>query len=140
MKTALCRFTGGSMDGAVRQVPEGVTTAATIERDGTRSWYELDDTGPGGVFVFIGHNTTGEVMSRFSKAFSEAARQQREAVAEALRPKGCGSCGQTFGTMGAYLVHFETGEGSRCLPPGARGQLAERDGVWCLPGTDAARR
>jgi len=134
-----CRFTGGgSMDGAVRDMPAGVATAVTVDREGGRSWYELDDRDS--VYWFIGYGPEGEIMSRFSRAFSEAARREQEAIAEAMKPKSCRSCGQTFGTMGAYLVHFEAQEGSRCLPPGARGQLAERDGVWCIRNSDAARR
>jgi hypothetical protein len=63
-----------------------------------------------------------------------------EAISEALAPRGCGSCGMTFGSASAWTVHFEAGPGSRCLPPGARGQLAEVDGVWCTRGSDASRR
>lgn len=140
MITTACRFVGGSLDGAVRQVPAGVTTAATTERDGTRSWYELDDSDPAGTFRFVGLNTTGETMSKLSRAFSEAARRDREAIEEAMRAKSCRSCGRVFGSTGAYMIHFEDGEGTRCLSDGARGQLQEVAGVWVLPGSDAARR
>jgi hypothetical protein len=129
---------GGSLDGAALDMPAGVATAVTIDRSG-QSWYALDDTGMY-VFRFIGYGQEGEIMGRLSREYREAARQQQEAIEAALRPKGCGSCGQTFGTMAAYLIHFEDQEGSRCLPPGARGQLAERDGVWCIRNSDAARR
>ncbi len=135
--TTPCRFVGGSMDGAVRQVPAGVTTAATIVRDGGRSWYELDDSGPGNVFVFVGHNETGEVMAGFGKAFSEAARKEREAVAEASRAQGCASCGRTFGSPGAFAVAHD----GRCLPDHViESALVEISGVWCSRGTDVTRR
>jgi hypothetical protein len=39
----------------------------------------------------------------------------------------------------AYGVHFEDGEGSRCLDGDARGQLEERDGAWILVGSGADR-
>jgi hypothetical protein len=77
-------------------------------------------------------------MTRILDAFRRGADGEPDPVAEAMRPRSC-RCGLTFGSRGAYLVHFEAGVGSRCLPPGARGQLVERDGVWCLPGSDAAR-
>jgi hypothetical protein len=67
---------------------------------------------------------------------SKAARAERDAIAEALKPRGCGSCGLTMGSASAWTVHFEHGPGSRCLPPGARGQLAEVDGVWCTRGSE----
>jgi hypothetical protein len=67
-------------------------------------------------------------------------QQWREAIEEAMRPAGCPQCGATYGSSSAYLVHFEAGPGSRCLPGDARGQLIEIDGVYCTPGSDAARR
>lgn len=61
-------------------------------------------------------------------------------LAEALKPRGCGSCGGFYGSASAYTVHFEQGEGSRCLPGDAHGQLEQVDGVWVLPWSDTARR
>ena len=61
------------------------------------------------------------------------------AIEAAMRPRGCGRCGRTFGSGAAYAVHFESGEGSRCLEGDARGQLISVSGVWCIPGSDAAR-
>jgi hypothetical protein len=136
MRTA--RFTGGgSMDGAELEVPRGVGAAVTIERDGGKSHYALDDQG---VFRFAGLNETGRAMSKIMRAFSEQARAEREQLEAAMRPVGCRGCGATFGSRGAYITHFEQGEGSRCLPGDAHGQLVDRDGVWCLPGSDVARR
>lgn len=137
MTTTLCRFTGGPIDGDIREVPTVAITAATTERNGDRGWYLLDDDGS---FRFTGFNEIGATVAGFGKAFRKASGAEREAIEAAMRPKGCGGCGQTFGSMGAYLVHFEAQEGSRCLPPGARGQLVDRDGVWCIPGFDPARR
>jgi hypothetical protein len=66
---------------------------------------------------------------------------QPDPVKEALSPRGCGRCGLTFGSAASWQVHFEDGpETSRCLPPGAFGQLIERDGIWVLPWSDAAKR
>jgi hypothetical protein len=59
----------------------------------------------------------------------------REAVEEALRPRGCPLCGMTFGSAAAFTVAHD----GRCLPPGAYGQLVEVDGVWCLRGSDMAQ-
>ena len=77
---------------------------------------------------------------RFKEAVDGQGATDREAIEAAMRPVGCRSCGQTYGSSGAYLVHFEQGEGSRCLTGDARGQLVDVDGVYCLPGSDAARR
>jgi hypothetical protein len=137
VKTALCRFTGGSLDGGIREVPTAAVTAATTEQNGDRSWYLLSDDGS---FRFCGFNETGAIVAGFGKAFRKASGAEREAIEEAMRPQSCRSCGRTFGTMGAYYVHFEAGENSRCLPDGAYGQLIEVSGVWCIPGTDVARR
>jgi hypothetical protein len=70
----------------------------------------------------------------------DAAQREAEAIAEALAPRGCQRCGGIYGNAAAYVVHFEQGEGSRCLPGDARGQLVEVDGVRVQRGTDAARR
>lgn len=135
---AACRFVGGSMDGSVRQVPAGMVTAVTTERDGNQSWYLLDGDGS---FRFTGFNETGAIVAGFGKAFRKASGAEREAIEEAMRPVGCRACGRTFGSNSAYITHFEAGEGSRCLPDGAYGQLVEvSGGVWCIPNTDAARR
>jgi hypothetical protein len=135
---AACRFVGGgSLDGAALDMPADAATAVTIDRAG-QSWYALDDSED--VYRFIGYGREGEIMSRLSRAFSEAARQQQEEIDEALKPKGCGSCGQTFGSAGAFAVHYQDGPGSRCLVGDARGQLVDRDGVLCLPGSDVSRR
>lgn len=64
--------------------------------------------------------------------------REQEAAAEAMRRRGCGRCGRTFGSSAGYSIHFESGEGSRCLPGDAYGQLEERDGVWVLRGSSAA--
>jgi len=62
-----------------------------------------------------------------------------EAIEEAMRPKGCRSCGRTFGNNAAWTIHLEHGgPGSRCLPGDAYGQLVDVDGVWVCLG-DAAR-
>lgn len=133
------RFTGGgSLDGAVRELPAGVTGIVTIERDGTRSWYEIDDDG--GRARFAGLGPEGEAMGNASRALREAEARDRAAVAEALRARGCGSCGGVFGSAAAFTVHRERDWPGGCLPPGALGQLAEVDGVWVIPGSDAARQ
>jgi hypothetical protein len=137
---AVLRFCGGgSLDGAELELPPDLASAVTIDRSG-RSWYALGGTGPGNVFVFCGHDETGEVMTGFMREFSAAAKAERDAIAEAQRPVGCRACGATYGSQGAYVVHFESGEGSRCLPDDARGQLVDVSGVWCIPNTDVARR
>jgi len=130
---------GGSLDGAELELPAHVTGVVTIERDGGCSHYVLDDLGA--AYHFTGLNEIGAIMAGFMRELTAAARAEREAVEAAMRPVGCRyGCGATFGSPGAYAVHFERGEGSRCLPGDARGQLVEVDGIWCLPGTDVARR
>jgi hypothetical protein len=69
-----------------------------------------------------------------------APRTEQEAIDEALKPRGCGTCGLVFGSEAAFTVHRDAGWPGGCLPPGAAGQLAERDGVWVLPWSDAAQR
>ena len=134
-----CRFVGGSLDGAMREVPAGVTTAVTLDRGGSRSWYAAD--GDGETLQFIGFGTRGQAMGKIIRAIAEAAQRDREAIDEALKPRGCRSCGLTFGSAAAWRVHFEGQPGAGCLPPGAFGQLQQNDaGVWCIPGSDAARR
>lgn len=138
MRRDALRFRGGgSLDGAELELPPGITSVVTTKRDGTRSYYELDDSG---AFSFAGLNNQGATMGKIMRVFSEAARAEREAIEAAMRPVGCRSCGRTYGSRSAYLVHFQAGEGSRCLDGDARGQLVERSGVYCLPGSDASRR
>lgn len=127
---------GGSLDGAVLDVPPGVGGVVTIDRSG-QSWYAIDATGPHHVFRYIGYGREGEIMGRLARIFSEAARQQQEAIDQASKPKGCARCGLTFATPAAYQVGHE---GGQCLGPGARGQLVDVSGIWALRGTDAARR
>lgn len=120
---------GGSLDGAVRDVPAAVTSAVTTERDGTRSYYQLDASG---AFTFAGFNQTGAAMAKFFQAFRDAARRDTEMAAELSRARGCSRCGGVYGSSAAYTIHLESGrEGSRCLPDGAHGQLVQVDGVWC---------
>lgn len=64
----------------------------------------------------------------------ELTAREREALAEAARPKGCGQCGRTFSNAAAWTVHLENGPGTRCLPGDAYGQLVQVDGVRRLPG------
>jgi hypothetical protein len=74
-------------------------------------------------------------------AFARGASGEPDPVAEAMRPRGCTSCGLTFGSSAAYQIHFESGEGSRCLPAWRlEGQLTDVGGVLCVPGSDAARK
>ena len=131
---------GGSLDGLAWQPPfePPPPQVVTITRDGGRSCYVLDDTAA--AYEFTGLNDQGGTMSGILRQFTAAAKAEREAIEAAMRPVGCRACGQTYGSGGAYLVHFEFGEGSRCLPGDARGQLVEISGVWCLPGTDVSRR
>ena len=74
-----------------------------------------------------------------AKGTPSVTRTEQEAIEAALRPRGCGRCGRTFGNGTAYAVHFESGEGSACLPGDAYGQLEQVDGVWIVPGSDASR-
>ena len=138
MTSLAAYFTGGgSLDGAVLELPAHVTGVVTTDRDG-RSYYALEDQAD--AFAFVGFDTTGETMGKIARAFSAEAKAERESVEAAMKPVGCRSCGRTYGSQSAYIVHFELGEGSRCLSDDARGQLVEISGVWCLPGTDVARR
>jgi hypothetical protein len=59
-----------------------------------------------------------------------------DALAEARRPRGCRSCGCTFGSAASWTVHFEAGPGTACLSPDTefRGQLVDVGGVWIRPG------
>ena len=79
------------------------------------------------------------IIRRMTEAARRAADQQ-DAVDEAMKPRGCPDCGQTFGSAGAFTVHRSGDWPGGCMPPGALGQLQERDGVWVIPGSDAARR
>ena len=131
------RFSGGgSMDGAELQLPAHVTGAVTIDRDG-RSYYVLDDRADASGFVFVGFDTTGETMGKIARAFTETGRAEREAVEAASAARGCGSCGRTFGSPGAYAVAHD----GRCLPDHMiESALVEVSGIWCTRGSDTARR
>lgn len=140
MRTA--EFTGGVLDGAVRQLPAHVDSAVT-GRCGGQSFYVLDDDT--GTFVFTGFNQQGATMAGIVRQSRDAARLEaeaieRDAVDEALRPRGCPRCGLVFGSAAAFTVAHDPNWPGGCLPPGAAGQLAEVDGVWVLPWSDAARR
>jgi len=128
-----CAFTGGSLDGAESDLPAGVTSVVTTGGN----YYEIDDTG---TFRFAGSGKRGAAMAGIIGRFRQDGRSgDQEAIEAAARPRSCSRCGGTYGSASAYTVHFESGEGSRCLPGDARGQLVSIDGVWCLPGSDAAR-
>ena len=132
-------FAGGILDGGTRFIPDAVAAAVTTARNGERTYYALDDDT--GTFVFTGFNDQGAVMAGIVKRFTEAARSEREAAEDALRPVGCGRCGNVYGSHGAYLTHFEGPVGSACLEGDARGQLVQLpEGVWVLPWSDAAKR
>jgi hypothetical protein len=133
---ASVRFRGGSLDGLALRLPAVATTVVTTEREGGRSYYVIDDTA--GTAWFTGFNEQGGEMAGIIRQFSASATAGREAIEAAMRPKGCPPCGRTFGTRSAYEIHFEQGPGSRCLPGDAYGQLVEVDGVWCVPGSEAA--
>jgi len=135
MTSLAAHFTGGgSLDGAELELPARVPGVVT---EPGRCYYvrTISDA-----FEYAGYGETGEVMAGFMRQVTAAARAEREAVDAAMKPVGCRSCGRTYGSQSAYTVHFESGEGSRCLADDARGQLLERDGVWCLPGTDVSRQ
>jgi hypothetical protein len=121
---------GGCLDGAAAEVVSGSTYQC---RDSGASYSIDDDTG---LLIFAGHGPFGREMALImsglrqdARAEQEAARE-REAIAAASAPRGCGRCGRTYASASAYAVHFEHGEGSRCLPGDARGQLEQVDGVW----------
>ena len=116
---------GGSLDGLVLEVPRGVTSIVTIQRDGNQSHYAVDDTT--GAALFSGFNTIGKAWSGIMREFSEAAKAERAAVEAAQRPVGCGKCGRTFANQASHTIHAEHG---RCLPDGCFGQLVNVDGVW----------
>jgi hypothetical protein len=57
------------------------------------------------------------------------------------QPRGCPVCFEVFASESAWSVHFEAGPGTRCLPKWRFAPLlVERSGVWCLAGSDAARK
>lgn len=60
----------------------------------------------------------------------DAERLEAEALEQASKPRGCASCGLTFGSGTAYRVHRDASWPGGCLPPGAAGQLVDVDGVW----------
>ncbi len=70
--------------------------------------------------------------------FGRDSHSDAEAIDAARRPRGC-RCGATFIGDAACSIHRDPGWPGGCLPPGALGQLEERDGVWVLPGSDPAR-
>lgn len=70
----------------------------------------------------------------------EEAEALAAAVADAQKPWSCRACGRLFIGRSAYSVHFESGEGSRCIDGDARGQLEELDGAWIMRGSGAAGR
>ena len=125
---ATARFTGGgSLDGDVRELPDGIESATTTDRDG-RSWYVLDDTS--GAFQFAGYGQTGEVMTGIICGGRDRDRRDREAIAEAQQPQGCRSCGAMFADSASYAVHRERDWPGGCLPGDAFGQLELVDGVY----------
>jgi len=128
--TAAIEFIGGSLDGAVLSLP---ATACAVQTTGGSS-YVIDDAARA---WFTGHGHTGRQMtSMFSSA-----RDHRdiEAAERALQPRGCRDCGATFADLNSWTVHRDPRWPGGCLPPGALGQLQERDGIWVVPGSDAAR-
>jgi hypothetical protein len=64
-------------------------------------------------------------------------RREQEAIEEARRPVSCRRCGRTYGGSVAYQVAHDP-EWPGCVPPDVAG-LIEVDGVFCVPGSDAAR-
>jgi hypothetical protein len=85
-------------------------------------------------------NELGARMAGIAKRFADAVRRERDAVGAALRPRGCAVCGLVFGSHAAFAVAHDPAWPGGCMPPGALGQLRELDGVWVIPGSDAARR
>ena len=130
-RTRTAEFEGGSLDGAVRQLPAGVRAAVTGRRDGTASNYVLDDDT--GTFVFTGFNDLGANMAGIIRQSGDAERLDAEAIEAATRPRGCPACGLTFGSAAAFTVAHDPHWPGGCLPPGAAGQLVDIDGVWVTP-------
>lgn len=114
---------GGSLDGAVLELPGHVTGVVTIDRDG-RSYYALDGQGTA---YFTGFDQTGATMAGFMRRFTEAAKAEAEAVKAASAAQGCSSCGRTFANAAAFAIHQDRGQ---CLGDTAHGQLISVDGVW----------
>lgn len=139
MTSQAVRFTGGgSLDGAELELPGHVTAVVTTDRHG-QSHYVLDDTSS--AWRFAGLDDIGATMAGFMRAFTAAARGEREAIEAASAPVGCGHCGRTFANNAAHAIHRDARAG--CLPDGAFGQLVLVDGAvwdeaWRHPGT--ARR
>jgi hypothetical protein len=69
---------GGSLDGAELELPHGVTSVVTIQRDGNQSHYAVDDTT--GAAMFTGFNKIGRAVSGFVRELTEQARADSEAV------------------------------------------------------------
>jgi hypothetical protein len=127
------RFTGGgAADGLAREVPPGAVTAITPATGGGSSYYARDDSGD---FRFIGFGIQGASMAGIIRREAGTERRDREAAEAAMRPRGC-TCGLIF-IGSAFDVHRDPGWPGGCLPPGALGQLEERDGVWVLAGSAA---
>lgn len=126
---------GGSMDGAVLELPAHVTGIVTTERDGGRSYYVVDDQAA--TCTFAGLNEQGRDMGKIMRQFTEAARAEREAIAAASAAVGCSACGRTFGSPGAHGAAHD----GRCLPDSAiESMLVNISGVWCWRGSDVSRR
>jgi len=116
---------GGSLDGAELELPAHVTAVVTIDRQG-QSYYALDDTS--GAWQFAGLDEQGRQMGKIMRAFTAAARDEREAVKAAAAPVGCGKCGRTFANIAAHQIGHE---GGQCQNDTAFGQLVLVDGaVW----------
>lgn len=129
----MARFTGGSLDGAELDMPPGAGTS--VHTTGGNH-YELDETS--GAFIFTGFDQAGAwAMSKIIGEFRDDARSEREFIEAASRPRGCNSCGLTFGSQGAYQVHRDGRWPGGCLPAEGEflGQLVDVDGVWCTPGS-----
>ena len=120
---------GGSLDGLVLQLPRGVTSVVTIQRDGNQSHYAIDDTT--GAAMFTGFNKIGKAVSGIMHELTESARAEAAALEAASAARGCSSCGRTFGSPGAHAVAHD----GRCLPDHViESALVEISGVWCTRG------
>jgi hypothetical protein len=121
------------MDGAMQDIRDGVQTIITPDGG---EYYQVTSDDPAALEL-VGTGWEGMTMAeiiRGERAAAEQLRALEDAIEAARQPRGCGRCGRTFGGATAWQVHFEAGEGSRCLPDDAHGQLVEVDGVWCRPG------
>ncbi len=126
---------GGSIDGLELQLPRGVTSVVTIQRDGNQSHYAVDDTT--GAAMFTGFNEQGRDMGKLWRQLTDTAKAEREAFEVATTARGCNSCGRTFGSPGAFALAHD----GRCLPESAiESLLIDISGVWVTRGSDAAQR